>query len=226
MKKFTKAVSLVLMLAMLAMLVAFAEPLTVSAASKPVRKDYYMFCKETKNAKEYSAAGGGRVELGINQKNYLVIVDRMEKAVTKNIKFKSSKGSVVSVSSKGVVTAKKKGEATITGYVKGKEVSSIRFEVIDSSVGDFAFLDATVDYSKKPENLASPKYIRGFNPKAKYTITVEEKTMTIKKNKVVKINLKDKNDNKVHVTFKMKYNGKTKTLGTVQFELMDGPEAG
>ena len=50
--------------------------------------------------------------------------------------------------------------------------------------------------------------------------------MTIKANKVVKINLKDKNDNKVHVTFKMKYKGKTKTLGTVQFELMDGQEAG
>lgn len=223
MKKFTKVVSLVLTLAML---VAFAEPLAVSAASKPARKDYFMFCKETKKAKEYSAAGGGRVELGINQKNYMVIIDRMEKAVTKNIKFKSSKGSVVSVSSKGVVTAKKKGEATITGYVKGKEVSSIQFEVIDSSVGDFAFLDATVDYSKKPENLASPKYIRGFNPKAKYTITAEEKTMTVKKNKVVKINLKDKNDNKVHVTFKMKYKGKTTTLGTVQFELMDGQEAG
>lgn len=223
MKKFTKIMSLMLTLVML---VALAEPLAASAAPQAERKDYFMFCKETKKAKEYSAAGGGRVEFGINQKSYMVIVDRMEKAVTKDIKFKSSKASVASVSSKGVVTGKKKGTATITGYVKGKEVSSIQFEVIDSMVGDFAFLDATVDYSKKPENLASSKYIRGFNPKAKYTITAEEKTMTIKANKVVKINLKDKNDNKVHVTFKMKYKGKTKTLGTVQFELMDGQEAG
>lgn len=221
MKKIKRIVSLTLALAML---MAFAKPLAVWAAPQTVQKDYYMFRKETKKAKDYISSGS---QLGINQKNYMVIIDRMGKAVTKDIKFTSSKKSIVSVDSKGVVTGKKKGKATITGYVNDQEVSSTKIEVIDASVGEFAFLDATVNYSKKPENLASSKYIQGFNPKATYTITVKEKDiMTIKKNKVVKINLKDKNDNKVHVTFKMKYKGKTKKLGTVQFELMDGAEAG
>lgn len=220
-KSIRKVTALVLALCMA------AGVFCVSAVdAEAAKKEYYMFCKETKKSEQYAAAGGGSAELGINQKHYMVILNAKGKAVTKDVKYKSSKKSVVSVDKNGVVTGKKKGKATITGYVNGKEVNSIEFEVIDSSVGDFGFLDATRDYEKNPENLASSKYIRGFNPKAKYTITVEEKTMTIKKNKVVKINLKDKNDNKVHVTFKMEYKGKTKTLGTVQFELLDGEEAG
>ena len=61
-----------------------------------------------------------------------------KKISTKNISFKSSKTSVATVSSKGVVKAKKKGSATITATYKGKKytckVTVSSFGVAESNV--------------------------------------------------------------------------------------------
>ncbi|MDE6110672.1 MAG: Ig-like domain-containing protein [Eubacterium sp.] len=101
----------------------------------------------------------GDFTLGLKETSQLTVVNQDKVALNSNIKYSSSNSSIVSVSAKGVVTAKKTGTATITAtYKDGKKATSkITVKNAPTSVS-LNYTSATIGIGEKSLDLDSTIY--------------------------------------------------------------------
>ncbi|MDE5670405.1 MAG: Ig-like domain-containing protein, partial [Eubacterium sp.] len=98
----------------------------------------------------------GDITLGLKETSQLTVITQDSVALTSDIKYSSSNKNIVSVSSKGVVTAKKTGTATITAVYKGgkKATSKITVKKAPTSVS-LNYTSATIGIGEKSLDIDS-----------------------------------------------------------------------
>ena len=165
--------------------------------------------------------------IGINATTQIDLYDKKAKAT---YSFSSSKKSVATVSSKGVVTGKATGKAKITvkQKYKGKTTTvgtvtitvkkaSLIRGMMNTSEPEIWCASQPGWISKEdPINLDITEYIDCKNPKAKYYVYADNNDIVISKTgKVTAVN----KSGFTYVTVKETYKGKTRTLGKAVIEL-------
>lgn len=98
----------------------------------------------------------GDITLGLKETSQLTVITQDNVALLSDIKYSSSNKNIVSVSSKGIVTAKKTGTATITAVYKGgkKATSKITVKKAPTSVS-LNYTSATIGIGEKSLDIDS-----------------------------------------------------------------------
>lgn len=208
MKKILSAIALALSLVLTAPVVLPQTAVVAEAATKTTI-DFY------------------RDTIGINGTTEIYLYNKQAKAT---YTYSSSKKSVATVSSKGVITGKAVGKAKITvkQKYKGKTttVGSVTVTVKKSTLyEEYTDTDYPWWFSAQPGFISksNPAVINAgdvvcfMNPKAKYTFYSSTKDLVISKTgKVTEV----KNTGKGYVTVKETYKGKTRTVGKIPIEMV------
>lgn len=98
----------------------------------------------------------GNLTLGLKETKQLAVVTQDNVTLDSDIKYSSSNSSIVSVSSKGVVTAKKTGTATITATYKNSKKATIQITVYNAPTSvSLNYTSATIGIGEKSLDLDS-----------------------------------------------------------------------
>ncbi len=98
----------------------------------------------------------GNFSLGLKETSQLTVATQDNVVLTSDIKYSSSNKSIVSVSAKGVVTAKKTGTATITAVYKGGKKASSKITVKSAPTSvSLNYATATIGVGEKSLDLDS-----------------------------------------------------------------------
>lgn len=209
MKKILSAIALALSLVLTAPVVLPQTAVVAEAATKTTI-DFY------------------RDTIGINGTTEIYLYNKQAKAT---YTYSSSKKSVATVSSKGVITGKAVGKAKITvkQKYKGKTttVGSVTVNVKKSTLyeevtdADYPWwFSAQPGFISKsdPAVIDAENVVCFMNPKAKYTFYSSTKDLVISKTgKVTEV----KRAGKGYLTVKETYKGKTRTVGKMPIEMVD-----
>lgn len=166
--------------------------------------------------------------IGINGTAEIYLYDKQSKAT---YTYSSSKKSVATVSSKGVITGKAVGKAKITvkQKYKGKTTtvgsvtvtvkkSTLYEEVTDANYPWWFSAQPGFISKSNPAVIDVENVVCFMNPKAKYTFYSSTKDLVISKTgKVTEV----KKVGKGYVTVKETYKGKTRTVGKMPIEMID-----
>ena len=148
-----------------------------------------------------------KTTLGVKEKFTLKATVKPSNATNRKVKWTTSKSSVATVNSKGVVTAKKKGTAKITATADGKKAAcTITVKAAPSKVSLNARKATGKTYqikAKLPKNTASYKMTYSTSNKKVATVSSSGKVKGLKKGTAV-ITVKTFNGKKAKIKITVK----------------------